>query len=54
MTEHAFTCPACSGTITADDEMTLIRMVHEHAHDHHRMHLTEEKIREMLETQREG
>jgi len=54
MTELAFTCPACGGTLMADSEMTMIQLVHDHAQDHHGMHLTEEKIREMLATQREG
>ena len=54
MYEYKMTCPACSGTITAEDEMTLLKLVHEHAHDEHGMHLTDEKIREMVASQKEG
>jgi predicted small metal-binding protein len=54
MAEHEYkmTCPACSGTLTADDEATLLKKVHEHAHDHHGMDLTDEKIREMIAGQK--
>ena len=52
MAEYKMTCPACSGTLTAEDESTLVQLVHQHAHDDHGMHLTEEKIREMIASQK--
>ena len=49
--EHSFTCPACSGTISADSEAELIKMVRKHANEHHDMQLTEEKVKDMIEEQ---
>ncbi len=53
MAEHKAVCPACNGTIMAKDEMTLIQKVHDHAHDEHGKHMTEDQVRELIASQRE-
>lgn len=49
--EHSFTCPVCSGTIGADSEAELIKMVQKHVSEDHDMQLTEEKVKDMIEEQ---
>jgi len=51
MNEYKVTCPACLSTITSDNERELILMVHAHAHGEHDKHLSEDQIREMIETE---
>jgi predicted small metal-binding protein len=51
MGEHKAVCPACNNAVTAEDEMTLVKSIQEHAKEHHGMELSEEKAKEMIAQQ---
>ena len=48
--KHNVTCPACNGTIGADTQAELIKLVQNHAKKDHGMDLTADKVLEMERT----
>ena len=49
--KHTVACPVCGGSISADNEAEMIKMVQDHAKKNHNMDLTAEKVREMEKAQ---
>ncbi|MGC9346497.1 MAG: DUF1059 domain-containing protein [Anaerolineae bacterium] len=51
--QHSVTCPVCGGTISADTQMEMIKLVQTHAKEEHGKDLSREKVLEMERTQAE-